>query len=500
MHPLLPSQRRRAGLRGCSRSHSIGGFFTLIGILLIAIPFCLIKDQRQLSATTPLAQVKFQARRGLSGRIIRFSSRRMENIEMIKGNSLHRQKKSSAPIQQRASFTKTRAFVPGVTRLKVDDPRYQKLPDCPSIKWDTDGINIDNIPRSFDTNFPAVLSQSDLSITQNDDAKMQLAKIGNNKDKILGQLKEHGAVLLKTQSVAQDVEGYRNVLQELGLVACKDPLAARKSLDNEVKKVVPNTAGLGLHHDRSDYAPRNNLYDEYIEEPKMPQFSAFVCFQPACEGGEFRILDGMRMVREMDRNLLKRLYQKRIRSAEVYGLWLPQSVFNVFAGWAIKVLPENFDWKWNSFVNPKFTSRAFFKPPPDGWQDPTSPPQILTDIWRYEILLEEQSPINRHPDTGEVVWFNNIHLWEGDKIQWKKKFQNSIGARSKAVYADGSYISQDDLDHIVELTEKNEVKILMQPGDVVLVDNYRVLHGRESFKNLRNQTRLHAVTFGEKFI
>uniref|UniRef100_A0A7S3YQD8 TauD/TfdA-like domain-containing protein n=1 Tax=Lotharella globosa TaxID=91324 RepID=A0A7S3YQD8_9EUKA len=394
---------------------------------------------------------------------------------------------------------KSRAYVPGVTRLKITDPKYQKLPDCPDIMWNTDGIDTDAIPTEVDSVFPKSLEASDLGISNGASAEEELRQVGQKRTEILSSLEKHGAVLIKGLGVSKDVNGYRQVLNELGFVACKDPLAARKSLDNEVKKVVPNTAGLGLHHDRSDYAPRNNIYDEHVESPKMPWYSAFVCFKPALEGGEFRILDGQRMVREMDRDVLKRLYDKNYRSAEVYGLWLPQSIMNMFVGWAIKVLPEPIEWKWRSLVNPNYKIRSFFKAPPEGWSDISSPPQILTDIWRCEVLLEEQSPLNRHPKTGEVVWFNNIHLWEGDKAQWKDKFKDSLGARSKAVYGDGTTIAKEDLSHIVKLTEKNEVKIAMQPGDVVLVDNYRVLHGRESFKNSREQTRLHAVTFGQTF-
>ena len=45
-----------------------------------------------------------------------------------------------------------------------------------------------------------------------------------------------------------------------------------------------------------------------------------------------------------------------------------------------------------------------------------------------------------------------------------------------------------------EACEKNIVRVPMQPGDVLLCDNYRVLHGRDVFEG----DRLHAVSwFGD---
>ena len=43
------------------------------------------------------------------------------------------------------------------------------------------------------------------------------------------------------------------------------------------------------------------------------------------------------------------------------------------------------------------------------------------------------------------------------------------------------------------MTRQNLVYVPMQAGDVVLVDNYQVLHGRDVFEG----ERLHAVTWFE---
>ena len=52
-------------------------------------------------------------------------------------------------------------------------------------------------------------------------------------------------------------------------------------------------------------------------------------------------------------------------------------------------------------------------------------------------------------------------------------------------------ISREDLEHINDVIMKNLVYVPMSHGDVVLVDNYQVMHGRDVFEG----ERLHAVTW-----
>ena len=65
--------------------------------------------------------------------------------------------------------------------------------------------------------------------------------------------------------------------------------------------------------------------------------------------------------------------------------------------------------------------------------------------------------------------------------------------RTDMYYGDGSEISKEDLEHIDAVTRKNLVYVKMEAGDVVLVDNYQVMHGRDVFEG----ERLHAVTWFE---
>ncbi|KAJ1456451.1 hypothetical protein M885DRAFT_439572 [Pelagophyceae sp. CCMP2097] len=62
---------------------------------------------------------------------------------------------------------------------------------------------------------------------------------------------------------------------------------------------------------------------------------------------------------------------------------------------------------------------------------------------------------------------------------------------TEVYHGDLSAIAESDLDHIDAVSRANIARLAMQPGDVVLVDNYRVLHGRDIFKG----DRYHAVAW-----
>ena len=60
-------------------------------------------------------------------------------------------------------------------------------------------------------------------------------------------------------------------------------------------------------------------------------------------------------------------------------------------------------------------------------------------------------------------------------------------------FGDDGDISEEDLKHMDEVTMKNVKFVKMSEGDVVLLDNYKCMHGRNVF----NGTRKHGVAWFE---
>lgn len=137
------------------------------------------------------------------------------------------------------------------------------------------------------------------------------------------------------------------------------------------------------------------------------------------------------------------------------------------------------------------------------------------DGLRLQAFSPPQSPVNRHPITGKPAWFCNVHS-HSQHLRDRRdgELPETSGAsklnRTNMYYGDGTEISVADLEHIDEITMKNLQYVPMEPGDVVLVDNYQVsllvdlgltyltpylnyqvMHGRNIFTG----ERLHAVTW-----
>jgi len=344
------------------------------------------------------------------------------------------------------------------------------LPDCPSTIWKADDIDIVNLPEVAET-APLIIDAAELGEEMTDGAELEYFK--SKRQEIMEQLQKHGAVWLRNFEMMKDAEGFRAMYEALQLNPCLDPihtsgLRAMVGKKDAVYEAV-NKPSLAQHyvglHNESTYC-------------KTAMFGAFVCFKPASEGGgEFLVADGAKIINDMDKDVLKRLYENKVRI----------SVSNLDLGIIIDNLPQHAkNGAANVLQNvilktvaPKFDMDLEMVYGADG-----------TNPYRLQAIEHAQSPINRHPETGQPVWFCNMHNHSRYLRDRRPCTVPEVGMTD--VYrGDLSKIDPKDVQHINEVCEKNIVSMMMREGDVVLLDNYRVLHGRNIFNGERN----HAVTW-----
>jgi alpha-ketoglutarate-dependent taurine dioxygenase len=98
--------------------------------------------------------------------------------------------------------------------------------------------------------------------------------------------------------------------------------------------------------------------------------------------------------------------------------------------------------------------------------------------------------IARHPVTGEEVWFNQALLFHASCLP--AVFRNGLGpdardedAPTHATYGDGSSIEPETIGALSDAYRAETVRFNWQRGDVLLLDNMRVAHGREAFQGPR---------------
>ncbi|WOE74483.1 TauD/TfdA family dioxygenase [Alterisphingorhabdus coralli] len=88
-------------------------------------------------------------------------------------------------------------------------------------------------------------------------------------------------------------------------------------------------------------------------------------------------------------------------------------------------------------------------------------------------------PAVRVLEDGTISFFNQlIAAWIG----WA---DTPEGEPDKVTFGDGSAIDADDMAHVIALSEEVTADCAWQQGDVAILDNYRVMHGRRPFRGKR---------------
>lgn len=96
----------------------------------------------------------------------------------------------------------------------------------------------------------------------------------------------------------------------------------------------------------------------------------------------------------------------------------------------------------------------------------------------------------QHPETKEEVWFNQAHLFHHLSIEAETGIsltnELSIGSLPRnACYGNGDPISLDALDAIRAAYKEHEIIFNWKRGDLLILDNILMAHGRKPFKGER---------------
>lgn len=94
------------------------------------------------------------------------------------------------------------------------------------------------------------------------------------------------------------------------------------------------------------------------------------------------------------------------------------------------------------------------------------------------------------PRTGETVWFNQAHLFhatslEPEILEMLLSFYAEEDLPRNAYYGDGSAIDKADLDAIRKVYEEVSLAFQWQAGDLMIINNMLVAHGRQPYTGTR---------------
>jgi alpha-ketoglutarate-dependent taurine dioxygenase len=112
--------------------------------------------------------------------------------------------------------------------------------------------------------------------------------------------------------------------------------------------------------------------------------------------------------------------------------------------------------------------------------------------WRGERLRTRQvrRAVTPHPTTGEMVWFNHVAFFHVSTLEPSTREVLLAGLDeadlpSNTYYGDGSPIEPSVLDEVREAYRTETVSFPWQEGDLLMLDNMLVAHGRNPYTGRR---------------
>lgn len=222
----------------------------------------------------------------------------------------------------------------------------------------------------------------------------------------------------------------------------------------------------------------------YLE--RMPRHLYFLCREPSRVGGETTLADGRKVLARLDPELVGPLFEQPLRIRRRHAG--PSRVPNPFA-----------PTPWTSMFATEDRDEALERARALGFDARFEPDGSLT--------LEHEQPVaRRHPETGELAWLNHLLVFhastpaailEGALRARRAPVRVAAAACARLAawagrevasdvrLANGDPIPDATVDHVRRVVARSSVALGWKRGDLVIVDNHRVLHGRLPFRGKR---------------
>ena len=249
--------------------------------------------------------------------------------------------------------------------------------------------------------------------------------------------------------------------------------APRKQIDGQVYEStrMPPPFKIGLHQ-------------EMAYMPAFPRLVAFYCRQPADAGGETPICDMRRVTARVPAALRERFAERGVMYLRNFAA--PGERADGLA------------------ANPGMPFAEYHRPWDDafGTRERDEVERLCAERgvgcrWLDDgsvTVSHVGSALRAHPRTGETVWFNQASAQHPNPRSMGelsyRYLQRMYGGRAafpyEIRYGDGSPMPFDDLVAIYDALDDEELAFPWQAGDVLVVDNMLVAHGRNPYRGARD--------------
>jgi alpha-ketoglutarate-dependent taurine dioxygenase len=206
-----------------------------------------------------------------------------------------------------------------------------------------------------------------------------------------------------------------------------------------------------------------SMHNELSYAATWPARLLFFCERAATAGGATPVVDGARWLESLDHE---------VRDSFSHGIRYIQNLADgrgLGRSWQDTFETDDRNWVENYLSGAQAT-----------WE------------WTKRGLRVSQvrPATTRHPVTGAEVWFNQADQWhltalDGDTAAALADIMPEEDWPQSVRFADGTPIPDDYMRHVRDRGFESAVDVEWHPGDLLLIDNVLVAHGRRAFTGPR---------------
>lgn len=279
------------------------------------------------------------------------------------------------------------------------------------------------------------------------------AWVTGNRENLEAQLLRHGGLLFRNFNL-QGVDGFEQFISAI----------AGDLLEYSYQS-TPRSSVSGNIYTSTEYPATQTipLHNEMAYAHVWPMKIWFYCMTAAGQGGETPIADSRKVFARIDPKIRGRFIEKKVMYVRNYD--------------------EGLDLSWPTVFQTTERSQveAFCRQAGIEFE------------WRNRTGLRTRQVCEAaaaHPRTGEWVWFNQAHLFHVSNLEPEvcEALSSTYAEEDyprNAYYGDGSAIEDEVLTHVREAYAREALIFPWQAGDVLMLDNMLMAHGRSPFVGAR---------------
>jgi len=276
----------------------------------------------------------------------------------------------------------------------------------------------------------------------------------DNRERVEQELLANGAILLRGFGLNAPDD-----LQRFALAVSKGELIEYR------ERSSPRSTVSGLVYTSTDYPADQSifLHNENSYAHNWPKKLFFFCQSPAELGGETPIADVRKVLTRIDAEIVQQFARKGVLYVRNFSDAVGLSWKTVFQTEDRNQVEDycrqsgyDFEWRDNSRLRTRRIGQA----------------------------------VATHPQTGEKIWFNHaafFHISTLPQTIWESLLHQcrEEDLPNHTYYGDGSQIEPSTIEQIREAYRSEAITFQWRMGDLLIIDNMLVAHGRAPYQGRR---------------